>query len=805
VRGIVQGVGFRPFVYTLATGLGLGGFVGNDGSGVFIEIEGPPLVLDRFEAELAGHPPPLAQVEHVSSEPLAPHGETEFHIVASEEGDSARTFVAPDVALCADCRRELFDPADRRYHYPFINCTNCGPRFTIIYGTPYDRPLTTMRGLPLCAACRREYEDPANRRFHAQPVACPQCGPQLTFYRAGAAHPVADIPGMGALGTGAAGAEEASQARTVAALGAAQAALARGEIVAIKGLGGFHLACDAASERAVAELRARKGRGAKPLAVMAANLDVARWIAHIDDQEAALLQGSAHPIVLLRQRAGADLAERVAPGNGYVGVMLPYTPLHELIFCDLGSPAAAGAPSAMPPQVLVMTSGNRSEEPITWRDEEALVQLAGMADAFLLHNRPIHTPCDDSVVRIFDGRELPIRRARGYAPMPILLPAWCAAGPARAGLLAVGADLKSTFCLAAEGHAVLSQHIGDMGNLATYDAFTHAVDHLQTLFHVEPAALICDAHPLYFSTRWAHEHAAGRPVIAIQHHHAHIAAVLAEHGACGDEPVIGFSFDGTGYGTDGAIWGGEVLLATCAAYTRRAHLRYVPLPGGDAAVQRPYRTALAHLWAAGVAWTDDLPPVQACPPAERLLLLRQLETGFNAVPTSSIGRLCDAVAALAGICQIGRYEAQAAIELEALAGGAIAAACDEPQRSGYRFDFAEAGDATIFDAAPLIRQVVRDVRARRSASAIAADFHAALAALILRLSRTLRVETGIERVALSGGVFQNVTLLSAAVPLLRSAGFTVIHHRRVPPNDGGLALGQIVAGAAMLFGQEGTK
>jgi hydrogenase maturation protein HypF len=364
--------------------------------------------------------------------------------------------------------------------------------------------------------------------------------------------------------------------------------------------------------------------------------------------------------------------------------------------------------------------------------------------------------------------------------------------------LATGADLKSTFCLAAGGHAVLSQHIGDMGNLATYEAFGHAVEHLQALFHVVPEALVCDAHPLYLTTRWAHEHAEGRPVIAVQHHHAHIAALLAEHGACDDEPVIGFSFDGTGYGTDGAIWGGEVLLATCTACIRRAHLRYVPLPGGDAAVARPYRTALAHLWAAGVAWTDDLPPVQACPPAERLLLWRQLQTGFHSVPTSSIGRLCDAVAALAGVCQVAGYEAQAAIELESLAGGSHSGAAAEPHRIAYAFEYLQEGNLTIFDAAPLIRQIAQDVHARRPAPAIAAEFHAALAALILRLSLDLRAETGIRRVALSGGVFQNVTLLRAALTALRQAGFTVLQHRRVPPNDGGLALGQALVGAGQL-------
>lgn len=797
VYGIVQGVGFRPHVYTLATRLGLGGFVGNDSGGVFIELEGRAAALNEFQQELMRRPPPLAQIERIEVEHLAPHGETEFAIVASEgaAGASAqRTFIPPDQALCADCRGELFDPQDRRFRYPFVNCTNCGPRFTIIRGAPYDRPLTTMSGFPMCEACRCEYEDPGNRRFHAQPIACPVCGPQLTFRES---HSAGEQPAEHVAAIQAANAAQVSRARTEDAIAKAQRVLRAGKVLAVKGLGGYHLACSAADEEAVALLRVRKGRAAKPFALMAASLEAVRRIAHVDEQEAALLSGAARPIVLLRKREQGELAAAVAPGNGYVGVMLPYTPLHELLF----SAAGAGAPL----DLLVMTSGNLSEEPITWRDDEALARLAPLADAFLLHDRPIQVPCDDSVVRIFGGRELPLRRARGYAPLPLPLPrAGYTRGKSSGGLLATGADLKSALCLAEDGQAIMSQHIGDMGNVATYDAFSHTAEHLQTLFRIHPEALACDAHPGYLSTRWAHEHAAGRPVIAVQHHHAHLAAVLAEHGVRsgdGDEAVIGFIFDGTGYGTDGAIWGGEVLVGGYAACVRRAHLRYIPLPGGDAAVRRPYRTALAHLWTAGVEWLLDLPPVRTCSPAELALLRRQLETGFQTVPSSSMGRLCDAVAALAGVCQAASYEAQAAIELEAHVGDNAAGLLDEEPGGSYAFGFTSSPvdrAVTLVDPAPLIRQVAADVRAGRSAAYIAAHFHAVLAAAILRLSRELRAETGINRVALSGGVFQNVVLLQAAVTALRRAGFTVLTHRRVPPNDGGLALGQAVIAARQL-------
>jgi len=567
--------------------------------------------------------------------------------------------------------------------------------------------------------------------------------------------------------------------------------LASGGVVAIKGLGGYHLACNATDEAAVALLRRRKGRGDKPLAVMAADLETAQRYAWIDADEAALLAGRVRPIVLLRKRAGTNLAEQVAPGASSLGVMLPYTPLHELLFHLPGEEATA--------PLLVMTSGNLSEEPISWRDDDALVRLAPLVDGFLLHDRPIHVPCDDSVVRLVQGQMLPIRRGRGYAPLPLAFPG---EGPP---LLAVGADLKSSFCLAQDGHAILSQHIGDMGNLPTYIAFSHAVAHLQTLFRIEPQLLVCDAHPGYLSTRWAHEYAGERPIVRVQHHHAHIAALLAEQRAARnpaaaptDAPIIGFCWDGTGYGSDGAIWGGETLVANCRSYQRRAHLRYTPLPGGDAAVQRPYRAALAHLWAAGIGWEANLPPVAACPPLERGMLLHQLENNLHTVQTSSMGRLFDAVAALLGVRQTVTYEGQAAVELESLLPPGIGPRLHHLDSKGCAFAVMLQDGVLVCDPGPLLRSLAEGVLAGAPVQNLAVAFHAALVQLIVQVSRTLGAETGIAQVGLSGGVFQNVTLLAGAVTALSAQGFRVLVHRTTPPNDGGIALGQAMIAAARI-------
>lgn len=749
VCGVVQGVGFRPFVYATATELALSGLVGNDSAGVFIEVEGEPSALEVFASRVMHQPPPLAVVESVDVRAVPLRGGTGFHIAATPHGAPGRTLASPDMATCADCLRELRDPTDRRYRHPFITCTNCGPRFTIITELPYDRCSTTMSSFAMCARCAAEYHDPADRRFHAQPIACPACGPTVAFLQ----------------GT-----------RTVAgddAIGAARDLLAAGSVVAVKGLGGFHLACDARNNDAVRVLRERKRRGDKPFAVMVRDLRTARRLAQVSEQEAQLLASPQRPILLLTQ-GGEPLAPAVAPGNRDLGVLLAYTPVHELLLGLDGDRTG--------PDVLVMTSGNLGGEPIAYRNEDAVRRLAGLADGFLLHDREIRVPCDDSVLRVVAGQEVPMRRSRGYAPLPVALPFEVPA------TLAVGADLKNTCCVGEGRYGWLSQHIGDMDDLATLQAFTATEAHLEALTKVAPQLLVADAHPDYRSTAWAREHAAGRPVKEVQHHHAHIAAVMGENGLRPDRQVIGCAFDGTGYGPDGAVWGGEVLIADYKGFQRFARLAYVPLAGGDLSVQRPYRMALAHLWAAGIAWEQDLPPVAACPPRERAVLQHQLHTGFGCAPTSSMGRLFDAVAALLGVRQVVDFEAQAAIELEALARGHHA--------PGGAFDIgAGAGGALVADPAPLLRHLVDGLRAGEPVAVLAGAFHHACAELVRTLADRARSATGLDTVALSGGVFQNPTLLAAATQALRADGFSVLTHRRLPPNDGGMALGQLLVGS----------
>jgi hydrogenase maturation protein HypF len=750
VRGVVQGVGFRPFVYTAAAALGLAGSVRNDSSGAIIEIEGSDDDIGEFLDRLRCQPPPLAIIESIDSQKIPPIGGTGFAIADTSRTDGGRTLASPDVAMCDDCAAELRDPANRRFRHPFVNCTNCGPRFTIIGSLPYDRPSTTMAAFQMCPQCAREYADPADRRFHAQPICCPGCGPTMRYRRPD-----------GEILTG------------ESALASARELLRSGGVLAVKGIGGYHLACDAYNEATVAELRTRKRRGDKPFAVMVPDLDTARAIAVLDGVAARVLSGSQRPIVLLPRLAGTGIAEAVAPRNPDLGIMLAYTPLHVLLF---------GLPGDVPgPQVLVMTSGNLGGEPICFADDDAIERLSRLADGWLMHNRDILVPCDDSVVRVLDGSELPIRRSRGYAPLPVALPV--AVPPT----LAVGADLKNTMAVADGKYAWLSQHIGDMDDMATLSAFDAAQRHLRALTGVSPNVLVADAHPRYRSADWANRNAGERPVRTVQHHHAHIAAVMAEHGCDGSEQVIGFAFDGTGYGPDGAVWGGEVLLADYKGYRRLAQLKYAPLAGGDVSVLRPYRMALAHLWAAGIDWAPDLPPVAACPAAERRVLARQLETGLGCAPTSSMGRLFDAVSALAGVRQEVAYEAQAAIELEGLSRGVDVGAAQ------YAFDVA-GGDPTIIDPAPVVCAIVRDYRCGAPAAVIGARFHSAVAALIVELAEQAREATAVGTIALSGGVFQNALLLQQALNLLRVRGFDVITHRRVPPNDGGIALGQLLVG-----------
>lgn len=755
VAGVVQGVGFRPFVYVTATALGLTGEVSNDSTGVVVDVEGDPAAVTEFGTVLRRDAPPLAQVERVVGTDLPTRGGTGFTIAETRTVAGGRTLAGPDVATCADCRAEVADPANRRHRHAFASCTNCGPRFTIMTGLPYDRPATTMAGFAMCTACAREYADPADRRFHAQPIACPDCGPTLELVR----------PGQPAL-------------RREEALAAARALLAAGGIVAVKGLGGYHLACDAGDAAAVTELRRRKRRGAKPFAVMVRDLTAARAIAAVDDAEAALLAGPRRPIVLLGRRRDPVLAvaDAVAPGSPDLGVVLAYTPLHELL---LGLPGDVSGP-----QVLVMTSGNLGGEPIAYDDEDAVRRLAPLVNGWLRHDRPITVPCDDSVSRVVDGAELPVRRSRGYAPLPVALPVEVPA------VLAVGADLKNTCCVAEGRYAWLSQHVGDMDDLATLDAFAGTERHLRHLTGVEPAVLVADEHPGYRSTQEARRLAAGRPVRTVQHHHAHVAAVMGEHGLDGREQVIGVAFDGTGYGGDGAVWGGEVLLADYKGFRRFAHLAYVPLPGGDAAVHRPYRMALSHLASAGVDWVPGLPPVDACPPAELGVLRHQLDTGFGCVPTSSMGRLFDAVSSLAGVRHVVDYEAQAAVELEGLARGV-----EVDAGAAYSFELRPGGDGALAaDAAPVVRTVAADVAHGVPPGVVAARFHAGVAGLVRTLAATAHTQTGLSTVVLSGGVFANAFLLSTTRRLLCDDGFNVLCPEQLPPNDGGLALGQVLVG-----------
>jgi hydrogenase maturation protein HypF len=746
VTGIVQGVGFRPFVHRLAHELGIDGVVGNDSTRVFVDAAGTPAALAELERRLVADAPPLARVERVvravTRDPGAiPAG---FRIVESEVVSGARTLVPPDTAVCDDCLAELREPADRRFGHPFITCTNCGPRFTIIRDLPYDRPATTMAGFAMCPACAAEYADPSDRRYHAQPIACHDCGPTLVFR-----------PGNGDRPTERTGAIE----RAVDALRA-------GLTVAVKGLGGYHLACDATSSEAVTRLRDRKHRPDKPFAVLVRNLAAARELAVVSEAEAVELVSPSRPIVLLRSRPDSALSPLVAPANPLIGVMLPHTPIQHLL--------VAGD---MPP--LVMTSGNLGGEPIAYLDDDAAARLSSLADAMLTHDRPIHVPCDDSVVRLVGDVLLPVRRARGFAPVPI---AWVGA---TRSVLAVGGELKNTFCVASHDHAWVSQHIGDMENLPTLDAFEASVAQFGALYAVEPDVVAVDAHPAYVTTRWARERFDAARIVEVQHHHAHVAAVMAEHGLDPHVPVLGFAFDGTGYGTDGAIWGGEVLVADATRAERAWHLADVPLPGGDAAIRNPYRVALAHLAAAGIGWDSDLAPVQQLEHVERGLLERQLATGFNCAPTTSMGRLFDAVASLLGLRHRISFEAQAAIDLELAAERS--AGCD----AGFRFR----ASGGVIEAAPVVRALVDGLRSGTSPGELAFTFHVAVAELVRDLAVAECGERRLGHVVLSGGVFQNALLTSLCVEPLRQAGLDPLTHRLVPPNDGGLALGQAFVAA----------
>ncbi len=753
IHGIVQGVGFRPFVYNLAVRLHLGGFVRNQTGSVLIEVEGEPASLELFLAELSGRPPPLAQIEQLSWEPRGLRGESHFAIEHSEADTAGPIYISPDIATCPECLAELLDPADRRHGYPFLNCTNCGPRLTIITGAPYDRARTTMVSFAMCPACRAEYDDPANRRFHAQPTACAVCGPHLELRGAdgepiGTADPIETF--LVAIRTGAIG--------------------------ALKGLGGYHLVCDAGSPSAVVELRRRKHRDEKPFAVMVRDVAAAEAICEISPAERDLLLSPRRPIVLLRKRVSSDVAEEVAPRNPWLGVMLPYTPLHHLLLHAAGS---------IP---LVMTSGNRSDEPIAYRDDEALETLAGIADLFLVHNRTINVRCDDSVTRVVDGLELPVRRSRGYAPRSIALPVECPRP-----ILAVGGQLKVTFALGIGRQAFLSQHMGDLDYYEAYRAFVRDVGLYEELFAVRPECLAHDLHPDYVTTRYAQERA-GRErsrLLAVQHHHAHLAACMAEHGLT--EPVLAVTFDGTGFGTDGAVWGGEFLVGDYGRFRRAAQLRYVGMPGGEQAVRQPWRMAVAHLADAGVRH----PPLRArLSQTEWTTVERMLERRFRTPLTSSVGRLFDAVASLAGVADRVSYEGQAAVQLEGLASRVAPA-------GAYPFAVEpapeDAGEPRLLvDTRPLIAAVAEDAERGTDAALIARRFHSTLTDIIALVCDHLRKMTGLGAVVLSGGVFQNALLTTEVSSRLSQERFRVYRHRLVPPSDGGLSLGQLAVAAAAL-------
>lgn len=750
VRGIVQGVGFRPFVYQLARRHHLAGHVVNTSQGVELEVEGAPSDIDRFFHAVREEHPPLAHISSMERKDELPlQGEARFDIRESRPGDSRSALISPDVCVCEDCLRELHDPGNRRYRYPFINCTNCGPRYTIIRDIPYDRPMTTMSRFTMCPACLAEYENPEDRRFHAQPNACPECGPRLSFHDEYGVRIACDDP-----------------------LAEAIARIKHGDILAIKGLGGFHLAADAANHDTVARLRRRKHREEKPFAVMVRDLDAAKAVARIDTGEAEVLRSIQRPIVLVEKRDDHGLSLEVAPRNRFFGIMLPYTPLHDLLLRE-GEFRA-----------LIMTSGNLSEEPITIDNRDAFDRLSGLADAFLVHDRDIYLRSDDSIVRVVDGVPRQCRRSRGYVPVPIFLPeSW----PSLPPVLAVGAELKNTICLTKENRAFLSQHIGDMENLETLDFFHLTVSHLERILQIEPTVLACDLHPDYLSSRYARERKSISSVI-VQHHHAHIVSVMAENGVRG--PVIGLAMDGTGLGEDGTIWGGEALVADLTSYRRAAHLQQARLPGGDAAARQPWRMALSFLYRAFGEGLFDLPIpfVRELDHAKARLVTQLVEKGVHSPLTSSCGRLFDAVSALCGVCREIRYEGQAAVELEMVQ--------DLDGRGQYHWEIEHREGVRVLCTDPLIRDIAKDLTRGVSPGLVSRRFHNTLIHLLTAVCVALREETGLGEVALSGGTFQNVTLLSQLTAALGQSGFTVYTHALIPTNDGGLSLGQAVIAAA---------
>lgn len=757
VRGVVQGVGFRPYVYQLAQRCGLAGFVRNTSLGVVIEIEGDAEAVDSFAGRLPREGPPLMEIRTIECTDLQPLTEETFAILESEAGEEAFAMVPPDICVCNDCLADTGDPSNRRFKYPFTNCTNCGPRYSIIQDVPYDRAQTTMAEFVMCDACRQEYESPGDRRFHAQPNACPRCGPRLRLVTAGR--------------------EDLAEGNAREVLEEVARRLLGGNIVAWKGLGGYQLACDARDGAVVAELRRRKHRNEKPFAVMVQNVAAAERICFVTESERTALASPERPIVLLERRSDARLAAEIACGNPSTGVMLPCTPMHDILFRVLREQAGTDFP-------LVMTSGNLSEEPIATEDEEAMRSLTGVADVFVLHNRRIHTRVDDSVVRVVEGRPMLLRRARGYTPQPV----WLGRGDAQ--VLAFGAQQKNTLCLTKDGYGLLSQHLGDLENYETVQFFEQTMERMKRLFHVRPSVVVHDLHPAYLSTQLARKMPAERR-IGVQHHHAHIAACMAEHGLDGE--VIGVAWDGTGYGTDGTIWGGEFLVAGFESFTRAGCLRPVLLAGGDAAVREPWRVARSYLLDAfgdpaafdNIA-TRGIGCSQSAPEASVRIVDAMLRRRVQTVETSSCGRLFDAVASVAGVCQTVSFEGQAAMALEAIAADEFVQPYDfalDTQTTGKRFQL---------DMRPMVQQIVHDMKCGKQTGLVSARFHRTLIVAAVEACRRIRAEYGLHRVCLSGGCFQNVRLLRGSLDGLRAEGFEVFYPQRVPANDGGISLGQAV-------------
>ena len=741
IKGIVQGVGFRPFVYGLAEKYTITGWVCNSSAGVEIIANGQESEISSFISTIKTQPPPLSKIDSVKIEEIAPENFSDFKILQSEALPGEFIPISPDMSICDDCLRELFDPKDRRFRYPFINCTNCGPRFTIIKDIPYDRPLTSMASFRMCEACREEYETPLDRRFHAQPVACEECGPQIWFE---------DHIGNHTFGE--------------AGLQTARQWIKDGKIIAIKGLGGFHLACDALNELALENLRSRKKRSDKPFAVMVFNTSIAEKHCDMNPTERSLLESKEKPIVILKRKPKSEIPASIAPGVNTLGIMLPYTPLHYLIM----------EPERGFPEVLVMTSGNLSEEPIAYTNSSAISELDHIADGFLLHDREIETRVDDSVITEIRTKRYFYRRSRGFAPDPVRLDLELRP------VLAVGAELKNTFCLTRDNYAFLSHHIGDLQNLETLQAFEEGIPHYEGLFKIKAGAIACDLHPDYLSTQYAEKRSCNEnlPLIRVQHHHAHLASVLADNNWVTDDPVIGISFDGTGFGLDGNIWGGEFLYGGYAQFERKLHLEYMPLPGGDSATLHPAKIAAAYLWKNGIEWADDITSIQSFTPVQRSILLTQLERDINCQRTSSLGRLFDAVASLAGLRHEVNYEAQSAIELEN--------SINLEQEKAYHFEF----DIQQIKIAPVLEAIILDIQNSVTKSDIAAKFHNSVRFMVLEGCNKISQETGCRTIALSGGVWQNKFLISHAIADLEEVGFRVLVHHQVPANDGGLALGQ---------------